>query len=77
MSYRQELVTYLCDATQYLKAMSTLMIFFGMLSLLSLVLASPGTAQYALSVVNFTIAALGVVSLTTLFWYCRNRPDAY
>jgi hypothetical protein len=77
MSFRQEVVTTLCDSTRYIKAMGTLMIFFGLLSLLSLVVGEPGTGSYALAVINFVIAVLFVAVLTGLFWYCQQRPDAY
>lgn len=77
MSYREELLTYVCDATQYLKAITTLMMFFGLLSLLSLLLGEPGSASYTLSIINFVIAVLSVVAAILVFRHCRNRPEAY
>jgi hypothetical protein len=77
MSFRQEVVTTLCDSTRYIKAMATLMIFFGMLSLLSLYVGEPGTGPYALAIINLTVAVLFVATLTGLFWYCQQRIDAY
>jgi hypothetical protein len=77
MSFRQELVTTLCDATRFIKAMATLMIFFGLLSAITLVIGEPGTGSYALAIINFVLAVLFVSVLTGLFWYCRQRPDAY
>jgi len=77
MAYREELLSYVCDATQYLKAITTLMIFFGILSVLSLLLGEPGTAPYILSIINFTIAVLSVGAALAIFWYCRSRPEAY
>jgi len=77
MAYREELLSYVCDATQYLKAITTLMIFFGILSVLSLLLGEPGTAPYVLSVINFVIAAVSIVAALAVFWYCRSQPDAY
>jgi len=77
MSFREELLTTLCDSTRYIKAVGTLMIFFGLLSVLSLVIGEPGTASYTLSIVNFVMAVGFVAAITGLYWYCRQRPEAY
>lgn len=77
MSFREEVITFLCDQVVYIKAMATLMIFFGVLSTLSLVLGEPGTGPYALAIVNFTLAVLSVVGLSGIFWYCKHKHHSY
>lgn len=77
MSFRAELVSYVCDATQYLKAITTLMIFFGILAGFSLVLGEPGSGPYALAVVNLAVAVLFIVVLAVIYWRCQQRPEAY
>lgn len=77
MSFREELKAVACDSTRYIKALSTLMIFFGLLSVLSLVVAEPGTGSYALAIVNFVIAVVFVGAMTALFWYCKQQPESY
>lgn len=64
MSFCQVVVTTLCDSTRYSKSLATVLIWLGVLSLLSLYVGEPGTGPYALDVSNFVIALLFVVVLT-------------
>lgn len=77
MSFQEELVETACSSTRYIKAMATLMIFFGILSLITLLIGEPGTGPYILAIFNFGVAVFFVAGMSVLYWYCQQRADAY
>lgn len=73
MSRSEQFWRYVCDAKQYFLIMYAALFVLLFLTIVSILLGSPGTDAYRLSFVNLGLIAVALAMNTVVVWRCERR----